>query len=288
MNKALVAAAAIATLIGTPALAADMPLKAPPAPPAPVCIWCGWYIGLNAGYTWSNNDPVNTTTTNLSAIPGLNGDVGGAIATQGTGSASPKNNGFIGGGQIGYNQQFANYVLGIETDIQGVARHNTGGTVVNTGTVPGAAASISSTGTIASTKTLDYIGTVRGRLGVVATPQALVFVTGGLAYGGLKTSTSVTETLGFGDTPGTFGTAGSVSTVRAGWTLGGGFEWMFAPRWSAKVEYLYYDLGRVTNQLPNFQQFGGFGTTLETVNASQSTTHFTGNIARAGINYHLN
>jgi outer membrane immunogenic protein len=40
-----------------------------------------------------------------------------------------------------------------------------------------------------------------------------------------------------------YGTTGSFSETRAGWTLGGGLEWMFAPHWTHKAEYLYYDLG---------------------------------------------
>jgi outer membrane immunogenic protein len=280
-------AAVLLPLFATPSFAADMAVKAPPPVAAPTCAWCGWYVGVNAGYGWSNDDPVNTQTTNVFSAAGLNGNIGGAVAARGTGSVSPKSNSFIGGGQFGYNHQFNNYVLGIETDIQGAA-HNTAGTIGSAGLVPGAATPISSTGTITSTRSLDYLGTLRGRVGVVATPQLLAFATGGFAYGGVKTSTRITETLGFPDTPGSFGTAGSSSTLRAGWTAGGGFEWMFAPKWSAKAEYLYYDLGRVNNQLPNIQQLGGLGTVLETTSASQSSTRFTGSVVRVGINYHLN
>jgi outer membrane immunogenic protein len=75
--------------------------------------------------------------------------------------------------------------------------------------------------------------------------------------------------------------------IRVGWTAGGGLEWLFAPNWSLKVEYLYYDLGRVSYALFPLQQFGGFGTVLDTVGASQSSTRFSGNIVRAGLNYHF-
>jgi len=47
--------AAVAALIGAPAFAADMAVKAPPPAPAPVYSWTGWYVGLNAGYTWNRN-----------------------------------------------------------------------------------------------------------------------------------------------------------------------------------------------------------------------------------------
>ena len=63
---------------------------------------------------------------------------------------------------------------------------------------------------------------------------------------------------------------------------------MFLPNWSAKVEYLYYDLGSVGYQLAPMAQTGNFGTLLETISASRTSTRLNGNVVRAGINYHLN
>jgi outer membrane immunogenic protein len=78
----------------------------------------------------------------------------------------------------------------------------------------------------------------------------------------------------------------SQSETRAGWTAGGGFEWMFAPQWSVKAEYLYYDLGTLTlNQTLNVAILA---TPAANVNWNiQSTTHFNGNVVRAGLNYHF-
>ena len=85
MRKFLLSGLAFGAL-ALPAMAADMapaPLPVYKAPvPVEICNWCGWYIGANAGYAWSNSDSVDTATTNLSAIPALNGNVGGAIATR--------------------------------------------------------------------------------------------------------------------------------------------------------------------------------------------------------------
>src|SRR5262245_22801488 len=77
----------------------------------------------------------------------------------------------------------------------------------------------------------------------------------------------------------------SLSETRTGWMAGGGFEWMFWQRWSAKFEYLYYDLGSVT--FSNGQLITGgtcsiCGPSPSVVN-SQSTTKFTGNIVRLGV-----
>ncbi len=283
MKKSLLSGLAFAAL-AAPATAADM------APyfkevPAPVCAWCGWYVGVNAGYHWLSSGTVDTTTTNLSAFPAHVGDVGTAIAQQGTGSVITKTGDFAGGAQFGFNWRAANVVYGIETDIEGMAGSH-GATLTNVGTIPGDP-TIASTGAITSSKSVSYLGTLRGRAGYLFTPEFLVYGTGGLAYGGVRTSTTTVQQLGYGDTPGTFGTSGSATATRLGWTAGVGVEWLFWSRWSAKIEYKYYDLGSVTNTLPSFQQFAGFGTALETVNAAQSTAKFSGSDITFGVSLHF-
>jgi outer membrane immunogenic protein len=294
LRRTLLASAGAMALTGA-ALAADLPSRAPPPvylPPPPVFTWTGLYIGINAGYTWSNNNNVDTDAVSVSSIAGLNGDIGGEVATLATGDVPVSVKGFIGGGQIGYNYQFANsFVVGIEADIQGVAGASHTSSLAQSGVVPGSigigGVPVGASSVITSSRDIHYLGTVRGRLGFTLTPTFLVYGTGGLAYGGVSSSTNVTETLGFPDTPTPFDTFGNLSNSRVGWTAGGGFEWLFAPNWSLKVEYLYYDLGRATYALAPLQQFGAFGAVLETVTAVQSSTRFNGNIVRAGLNYHF-
>src|SRR5205807_1225862 len=91
-------------------------------------------------------------------------------------------------------------------------------------------------------RNLDYLGTVRARIGVTATPTFLLYGTGGLAYGGVSSSTSMTIAANLlngtpvgGVTPAL--TAGSYSATRTGWAAGAGGEWMFLPKWSLKFEY---------------------------------------------------
>jgi outer membrane immunogenic protein len=284
MKKLLLSGLAFGALI-MPAIGADLApyYKAP----EPVCMWCGFYAGANAGYAWSSADAVDTVTTNLSSIAGLNGDVGGAIATQGTGSVSPKSNSFVAGGQLGYNWQAGSIVYGLETDIQGFSGSNSASSVTNVGTISGAAPAAGATAAIASSKNLTYLGTLRGRAGYLATPSLLLYGTGGLAYGGARTSTTVTETLGLLDTLGSFGTTTSGSSTLVGWTVGAGIEWLFWSNWSAKVEYRYYDLGSATTTSSMFQQVGAFGAVLDTTNASQSSTKFAGSDVSFGVNYHF-
>ena len=91
---------------------------------------------------------------------------------------------------------------------------------------------------------LEFFGTARGRLGFTPVEPVLLYVTGRLAYGQVKLSGAITN-------PACFGFCGTTSTTNAqrGWTVGGGLEYAFAPSWSAKVEYLYYDLGTLSQQI---------------------------------------
>ena len=74
--------------------------------------------------------------------------------------------------------------------------------------------------------------------------------------------------------------------TQRGWTAGGGLEWMFWPNWSAKVEYLYYDLGTVSQTYTARCSDAAGG--LFFANAGQTTARFDGNLVRAGLNYHFN
>jgi outer membrane immunogenic protein len=288
LRRTLLASAGALALTGA-ALAAD--LRAPPPvilPPPPIFTWTGFYVGLNAGGTWSNSARENTTAVPLFAAPTFATELtlSSALATT---SVPISTSGFIGGGQIGYNYQFANsFVAGIEADIQGVAASNRTDTVFGSGVPVGfPAETINST--VTARERIDYIGTVRGRLGFTITPTFLVYGTGGLAYGGVNSSVAISQqNLPAGSTFGApFSSFGSLSNTRVGWTAGGGLEWLFAPNWSVKVEYLYYDLSTATFALsPLTNTFTTGGVVYSS--APFAKTRFTGNIVRAGLNYHFN
>ena len=115
--------------------------------------------------------------------------------------------GIAGGGQLGYNWQLSPFVYGIETDIQASAADDT----------------------FAPYKFSNpWFGTLRARVGFAAADNVLLYATGGLAYGELKG-----EFFGLGE-----------DKTLVGWTAGAGIEYgfLFAPRWSVKLEYLYMDL----------------------------------------------
>jgi opacity protein-like surface antigen len=125
------------------------------------------------------------------------------------------------------------------------------------------------------------LGTLRGRAGFLVMPTLLAYGTAGLAYGEADISAawfspSLSPKLNGG------GAAYGYQDMRTGWTGGGGVEWMFLPKWSAKIEYLYYDLGTATT-LPLQAVYGSKGLFS---NASYQG-RFNGDVIRAGVNYHF-
>jgi outer membrane immunogenic protein len=262
---------------------ADMAVKAPARPLAPSLGWTGWYAGVNAGYI----DSVGRTNTDAAFFFANNFSAGdaGNLANSATNQFNHHFGGFLGGAQAGYNYQFSpTVVAGLEADIQGsTLRRNL---AVTSTVTDGDFFSPSWVTTTTVSNRLDYLGTVRGRLGVVPTPNLLLYSTGGLAYGGVRSSTQIAFNNTGGAVPGT--TAGSFSDTRFGWTVGGGGEWKFSANWTAKLEYLYYDLGSATYAT------GGYAVDLSPTTfassgivsvATSTTTRFNGNIARVGLNY---
>ena len=275
----------IASLLSTGAFAADLAPR--PYTKAPVMVdpgynWTGFYVGLNGGYSWGS--------ANSSIAP-----FAGVFPVPAYAPFRQNVNGGLGGGQIGYNWQLdRTWVLGLEGDIQGTGeRSSTSLTAVGPryGAFPnglpnalGPDFNAIASQTAALSYDLQWFATFRGRAGVLADPQTLLYATGGLALGGFKytaqTTTSVQVfTPGLGGTtpvgaPIVFaGVAASSSDTRVGWTVGAGIERKFSPNWSGKLEYLYMDFGSKT-------YFAG------TVN--QADVSFHDNIFRAGIDYEFN
>jgi hypothetical protein len=125
-NRLLQTGSALITLLASPVMAADMPVKTSlPPPAAPAFSWTGVYFGLNAGWLAADNSMVNQATPT-----GVEED---GLAALATGSFSLGNkSGFIGGAEIGYNYQFNNWVAGIEADIQGISGQAVNGSITST------------------------------------------------------------------------------------------------------------------------------------------------------------
>jgi outer membrane immunogenic protein len=286
-----IAVATVALALGTSvAMAADMPVKAPVAVPPVIYGWTGFYVGLNAGYSWGSSSTTqsfrDTTSGAILSSSHTRFDMDGAI----------------GGGQAGYNWQQQNWVFGVEADIQASGQKGNGSAVCAGGTLAAAPFNGACTpGHIGDTapfntpglpvnfnlsQKLEWFGTFRGRVGGLFTPTILGYVTGGLAYGEVSTNGAVSGT----NITGPNGTNTVILTpvaasfggrdTRAGWTVGAGLEGVIGGNWTAKVEYLYIDLGTVS---------GAFLTPITAPSAAPVTvrysSHVTDNILRVGVNY---
>jgi outer membrane immunogenic protein len=253
--KKILFATVIAGLSSAPALAADLPprmyTKAPVAV-APVANWTGCYIGVNAGYSWGDG------SSGLALLP----SPGTAGAFDGRYTGSPS--GALGGGQVGCNYQSGMFVVGIEADIDylGASKTASRAAIVDVASLVGTVS-----------QKLDWLGSVRGRVGISPGSNWLLYATGGLAYG----NTSFSHRFAIGDPAS--GWAGALNNdFRTGWIAGAGVEYMVTPNWTVKGEYLYYDLGntRVVG-LPFNAPANGLGAD------GLYTTR--GSIARVGLNY---
>ena len=250
--------------------------------------WTGLYAGVNAGYGWSDNSV-------LYAGDNPNGPGAGnlllniAFASSFSQnlnqySQSPDAKGFVGGGQLGYNWRLAkDWVAGLETDIQ---YSGVDGDAATTGRAS-PAPNINIGSTASAEQDLKWFGTVRGRLGLLATEQLLLFGTAGFAYGRTEASASITTSRRvtiFGGPDGLdcrgnrVCIAGSDQKTSTGWTAGGGFEWAVWSNITFKGEYLHVDLGSQTIKL--VAQPPATGNGFATANFDNSF-----DVVRGGLNY---
>jgi outer membrane immunogenic protein len=268
LRRILLASAGVMELTGA-ALAADLPSRTPPPVylPPPICTWTGLYIGINAGYHFGDSSKYNHFSGTDTDSGGLGTALSdGAIPTTGAGGAD----GAIAGGTIGYNWQINSFVLGVEVDVDGAGGRKTS-TFANT---PDAVIGVPLFTT--SSQGLDWLGTVRGRLGF-AIDRLLFFGTGGLAFGESRASFSVSGQEGVPPL-----SVAASSNRSVGWAVGGGIEYAlpYNCNWSVKVEYLHYDLGRTTETV--FYSYPVPATDFSTLTGQ---TRHSGNIVRAGLNY---
>ena len=243
MRKLLLGSAAFAVMTVGPAVAADLPVRGPvyKSPPPVVYSWTGFYGGVNVGYSWGRQN-------NNWTVPAFF-----------TVSESQNMNGFIGGVQWGYNWQIRQ--LG--------GRHGIGLPGVRPARQHDLLRHLACTTTATAGHKLPWFGTSRTRLGYLPSQYVLLYATGGLAYGQVKSDYTL-YTGGVGVANANF------KDVRAGYTVGAGIEGALGGGWTAKVEYLWVDLGKSTET-----------TTVGGVLVSTFDSRVTDNIVRVGLNYKL-
>jgi outer membrane immunogenic protein len=226
MKKLFLAGVALLALnAGGSALAADMPVKAPPPPP-PVYSWSGCYGGGFVGYGWGNSqhrslDPrrnpgfLSSTESEFRAV---SGDI----------TPSFDMSGALGGFDVGCQYQFGWWLFGVEVD---GAATNKDGQAFNF--FNGKGALVGTLRPYVSQTTERWMATARLRLGYAA-DKWLFFITGGAAWSGVEVT--VWDSL----VPAT--TAHHKRTL-TGWTVGAGYEYALGYGWSWKSEFLYIDYG---------------------------------------------
>jgi outer membrane immunogenic protein len=214
LNRALLATAAFAALMSC-ANAADLPTRPAYAPapimsPTPVYNWTGIYVGLNGGYGWGNQDPLNLITNRFD---------GSSVAFSGG----------VFGGTAGAQIQSGHVVIGFEADLDWAGMKGSATFIPTIGGVPINPAAIS------ATTNIDWESTARARVGY-AQDNWLFYATGGFAI--LGTKAAFTPALGV--TCGTYGIANCSGTNKQiGAALGAGVEYGITQNVSAKLEYLY-------------------------------------------------
>ena len=268
MKKFLLAVASVvaSVVLATASVqAADLAAHYTKAPVmAPVYNWTGFYVGGNVGGQWGSANPATTTLFPVAAYF-ADSSVGaiGAVGAQHINSS-----GVTGGFTAGYNWQVNNAVLGVEGDINYFGFK---GSASGTGVYPCCAPT---TFTVNSSVSADWLATIRGRIGFLATPSWLLYATGGAAIAEVRGNFSFTDTFA-GATE-----SGTIRDTRVGWTAGLGGEYAVGGGWSLKAEYLYVDLGRSSMTSNNLNVGGAL--------PAQTFTHsvdLKSNIVRVGVNY---
>ena len=243
IKKLLLTSVAMGILSGS-AFAADLPsTKSPAQYAAPIFTWAGFYAGVNGGYAYRK-----MTTTDQDYY-----EYGG--------SRDLTKSGFTAGGQLGYNFQMGAFVYGLEADASYL-----GGSATDVGKFD------------AFSSKSGFLGTVRGRAGL-AMDRALLYVTGGLAYGSTKNGYGNYYDLNhtYGDFYNGFTGTAKSSGMAVGYALGAGLEYAFSDHWTARVEGIYVNLGSKTVACdPKY---------CGTRNVYRFKFENSSNLLRVGINY---
>ena len=208
--------------ISSIASAADLPVKAPVQAPAPVYSWTGFYIGGDVGALWTRG---NARFDPLPDVPffGVFPNAGDLNKTA-----------FVGGLHAGYNRQLSpSWVVGVEadwswTDAKGSFTQSWI-SIIGPTPRPTALTNMS--------LGLNWLATVRGRIGYLIAPTALAYFTGGAAFADVDYTASANN-----EPPSDYVSSASFSKTAFGYVLGGGLEWALWRNWSFRAEYLFYHL----------------------------------------------
>jgi outer membrane immunogenic protein len=279
--KSLYIVAVAASLFATNrAWSADpSPVHSEPAPVVVPFSWTGFYAGLNAGVNVSQR----TVRPSLYVTDPTSYYTPAIMAEYNPGSFGIDRTGFIGGGQIGFNYQINTWVLGVEADFMGSTLRGRGNASRTLGFDP----ITNEPSSIAITNRLqqNWLGTVRARIGY-GFDRTLLYVTGGLAYGSVKSSSDMLLTDNLPSSRNYFNWAGQNAQTQLGYTIGAGVEYALSDQWIIRGEYLYYNLGNISSTMVGTTAAIG-GTTEANTEAFAGVTRgaIAGSIVRAALSY---
>jgi outer membrane immunogenic protein len=210
--------------------------------------WTGCYVGAHGGWGWGQK-----TFSDASDF-GFGVGVIGFYTEASSSSAQFDTKGWIGGGQLGCDVQFApNWVFGLEGKVSG--GNISGGTTISSSTI------VVGADTLSLDAKTDLLVSGTARLGATFWDHWLVYVKGGGA--------SAHDTYDISANAGIYSGSWAASETRYGWTVGGGLEWAFTDNWSTKFEYQYYDFGS-----HNVAFAGTNATVIETIKQQINTVTF--------------
>jgi len=223
MRKILVGVGALCAFVATPVQAADPAAMGGMPPFAPHLAWTGFYVGGQIGGVWSRDELTEDT----------------AFVPPSTGHATTHSSATVGGLYGGYNWQHGNLVFGPEIEFEGRTLDETSTCLVQdsgAGNVSPGSCFPNVQGYSFRTE-IPWQGSLRGRIGVDWGNGLLAYASGGVAFADIKTTYSQST-----------GPAASqsFSQQRSGYTIGGGLELRFQPRWVGRLEYSYTDFGTVS------------------------------------------
>ncbi len=277
----LLSCAALTGCLGASAFAADLSVSR--APVYAPFTWTGLYGGVNVGYGWGDPQITSLITSFVEPAPGVTGASSSASGTSNSGRSA------LGGFQAGFNLQTGSWVYGVETDLSVTKLQAAAPVIVTSSSAFGGSDAASLQTTSSATASIDWFGTLRGRLGF-AWDRVLIYGTGGFSYGLVRLTDGAffngvaggTVAFNSTDTP-------KDSVIKGGWTAGGGIDYAYTNNIILSFTYMHVDLGGDTVfsrfKRPN-NILGGASTTVVR-GWSQTSTSFDFDVVRAAISWKL-
>lgn len=248
------------------------------ASPALAQDWTGLYLGAHGGYAWGSHEGVGTYTDPNGSFKVLD-PVKGSLDVEGA----------LGGGQLGFNVQRGGIVFGLEGDASWLGADGEGTFISDydnaNQTNDGGDGTTDYTWNIKTE--VEWLATLRGRVGLLVTPRLLLYGTGGIAWAGTNSDETVTGFPPQGFNPPEVTVLASSSETATGWVAGAGAEWAFAPNWSLKTEWQHLQFGDLDSKFTG-TAYPGKPHEIKGYNNDSFPGSLDIDVIKLGLNYRFN